>query len=180
MAKSSDCNFFATAEDILKVLRAVEAPYPLRYVLCGLFDESERTVFHGFSSLPALGCAQSGQSHLEPTFLVLPQGATFKVRTVAQRRGGNKYAVDQQANPGTVTIRPGGMYNNSALIAGMVGTIHDDEKAAQLMKAFSSALKRDFTKMKAYLVGPEAKKLHGLGMRLTHSAYAPAEFDLSA
>ena len=174
-------NFFATPKDILMVLRDVEASYPLQYIRSGLFDESERPVFHGFSSLPSLGIAQAGQSHLEPTFLVLPQDDTFKVRTVPQRRGGAKYAVDQQANPGTVAIRPGGLYNDSALIAGMVGTTQHDDKAAKLMKTFSDALKRGgFTKTKSYLVGPEAKKLHSLGMRLTHSVSAPADFDLSA
>src|SRR6266567_4666124 len=169
MATSTAHNFFATAEDILKVLRVVEASYPLQYARCGLFDEPDRPVFHGFSSLPALGIAQAGQSHLEPTFLVMLQGDKLNVRTVPQRRGGEKYAVDQQANPGTVTIRPGGMYNNSTLISGMVGTIHDDEKAAMLMKAFSGVLNQDFTNMKSYLVGPEAGKLYNMGMRLTHN-----------
>jgi hypothetical protein len=180
MSKPTAYNFFATAEDIRKVLRAVEESCPLLYVRCGLFDESERPVFRGFSSLPELGVACTGQSHLEPTFLVLLAEDSPTVRIVPQRRDGNKYAVDQQANPGTVTIRPGGIYENSTLIAGMVGTIHKDEKAATLMNAFSGALKRGFTKTKSYLVGPEAKKLLALGMRLTHSVSAPAEFDLSA
>jgi hypothetical protein len=180
MSASTAYNFFATVEDIRKVLRAVEASSPLLYVRCGLFDESERPVFRGFSSLPELGIAQTGQSHLEPTFLVSLPENNLTVRNVPQRRGGNKYAVDQRINPGTVTIRPGGMYKDFALIAGMVGTIHNDEKAAKLMNAFSDVLKRDFTKTKSYLVGPEAKKLHDLGMRLTHSVSAPAEFDLSA
>jgi hypothetical protein len=179
MATPTAYNFFATAEDILKVFRVVESSYPLQYARCGLFDDSERPVFQGSASLPALGFAQTGQSHLEPTYLVMLQGNNLNVRTVPQRQGGKKYAVDQQANPGTVTIRPGGMYNNSALIAGMVGTVHNDEEAAKLMKAFSSALKRDFTKVKSYLVGQEAQKLQRSGTRLTYSASAPAEFDLS-
>src|SRR6516225_4719613 len=102
MASSTSCNFFATGEDILKVFRIVEASYPLQYALCGLFDDSERKVFQGFSSLLALGVAQTGQSQLEPTFLVMLQGDKLNVRTVPQRRGGKKYAVDQKANPGTV------------------------------------------------------------------------------
>jgi hypothetical protein len=180
MTKSTSHNFFATGNDILNVLRSVEASYPLQYVECGLFNESERPIFNGSSSLPSLGLAQAGQAHLEPTFLVMLQGDRLNVRTVQQRRGGQKYAVDQKANPGTVVIEPGGVYKDSTLIVGTVGTVHEDEKAAKLMKAFSSALKQDFTKMKSYLVGPEAKKLYGSGIRLTHSAFAPAEFDLSA
>lgn len=180
MPTSTAYNFYGTGEDILNVLRVVEASYPLQYVECGLFDERERPIFHSFSSLPALGIAQTGESVGEPTFLVMLEGDKLNVRTVPQRRGGTKYAVDQQANPGTATICPGGMYKHFALIAGMVGTVHHDEKAKKLMKAFSGALKRDFKKMKSYLVGPEAKKLHDSGMRLTISVFAPAEFNLSA
>jgi hypothetical protein len=180
MARSTSYNFFATGGDILKVFHIVEALHQLQYVECGLFDESKRPVFQGFSSLPTLGLAQTGQSQLEPTFLVMLRGDKLNVRAVAQRRGGIKYAVDQQANPGTIMIRPGGMYNDSALIGGMVGTVHHDENAAKLMKAFSSALKKDFKKIKSYLVGAEAQKLQGSGVRLTHSVGAPAEFDLSA
>ncbi len=47
-SKSTTFNFFATADDLSEVLRSVEATYPLQYVQCGLFDESDRTVFHGF------------------------------------------------------------------------------------------------------------------------------------
>ncbi len=102
------------------------------------------------------------------------------MRPVPQRRGGTKYAVDQQANPGTVVIRPGGKYGDSALIAGMVGTVHHDAQAEMLLKAFSTPLRRDFTRVKSYIVGPEAKKLHDRGLRLTKSLHAPPELDLSA
>lgn len=177
--KSIAYTFFATAKDMSKVLRIVEACHALQYAKCGLFDKPDCPVFDKLSSLPDFGVAHVGDSNLEPTFLVLPKGAKLHVRTVPQRRGGKKYAVDQLANPGTVVIRPGGMYRDSAVIAGMVGTVHHDEKAATLMKAFSSSLKGDFTRVKSYIVGPEARKLHDLGVRLTTSLAAPQEFDLS-
>src|SRR5215467_6635938 len=110
MAEPTALNFYATAEDILKVFRMVEASCPLQYAMCGLFDEPERPLFQGVASLPALGVAEAGKSQLEPTFLVMLEGCKVNVRTVPQRRGGTKYAVDQKANPGTVMVRPGGLY----------------------------------------------------------------------
>lgn len=178
MAASSH-NFFATHEDILALLRDVETSCLLEYAECGLFDEFERSIFRGFSSLPGLGVAKTGESVREPTFLVMFQGHKLTVRTVPQRRGGAKYAIDQEGNPGTVAIRPAGLYNDSVLIAGMVGTVHHDENAIKLIRLFSTALKRDFKKIKSYLVGPEAKKLHDSGLRLTHNVRAPASLNLS-
>jgi hypothetical protein len=99
---------------------------------------------------------------------------------VPQRRGGIKYAIDQLENPGSVVIRPGGILGESALIAGMVGTVHHDKKAESLFRAFSDTLKQDFIKVKSYFVGPEAKKLHDRGKRLTKSLNAPKERDLSS
>jgi hypothetical protein len=171
--------FYATSDDIQNILHTVEANYELQYIKCGLFDSPARPVFYSFSSLPELGLALTGQSILEPTFLIMFQGIELRVREVSQRRGGNKYAIDQKANPGTVALRPGGIYKDSALIAGMVGTIHSDEKAVKLMKAFSSALHRDFTKIKSYLVGLQARGMYFSGMRLTHSVKAPVDFNLS-
>jgi hypothetical protein len=65
-------NFFATAEDIQKVLMAVEASHKLQYILCGMFDSPDQPIFYRFSSLPGLGVALTGQSQLEPTFLAMP------------------------------------------------------------------------------------------------------------
>ncbi len=178
--KSASYNFFATQHDISNVLRAVEAAHPLQYIEAGLFDESERPVFQGFASVPELGRAQVGDSNLEPIFLVLLKGARLTVRTVPQRRGGTKYAVDQLANAGSVVIRPGGKYDDATLISGMVGTVHHDKTAEMLIEAFSHMLHRDFTKVKSYFVGREAMKLHHTGMRLTKSLNGPKEFDLSA
>jgi hypothetical protein len=163
-----------------KVLLTVGAGHALQYARCGLFDSEDCPVFDELLSLPHFGIAQTGDSNFEPTYLVLPKGTSVNVRTVPQRRGGTKYAVDQLVNPGTVVIRPGGKYRDVAVIAGMVSTVHRDGTADKLMKAFSASLKTDFVRVKSYAVGPEAKKLHDLGLRLTKSVQMRQEFDLSA
>jgi hypothetical protein len=173
-------NFFATAADMSKVLLTVGADHALQYARCGLFDSPECPVFDELLSLPNFGVAQVGDSNFEPTFLVLPKGTRVNVRTIPQRRGGTKYAVDQLINPGTVVVRPGGKYRDVAVIAGMVSTVHHDGTAERLMKAFSTSLKREFARVKSYTVGPEARSLYDLGLRLTRSVQTPQEFDLSA
>jgi hypothetical protein len=47
------------------------------------------------------------------------------------------------------------------------------------MKRFNSAVKKTFTKVKAFYVGPKALELLERGMRLTISAQSPREFDLT-
>lgn len=177
--KSKVCNIFGTAEDLIEVLQEVESQRPLKYVRVGLFEGAERPVFSGFSSLPDLGIAQTGDSNFEPTFLVLPLEVPFQVRAVPQRRGGVKYAVDQQENPGSIVIRPGGRYGDVAVIAGMVGSVHDDDETENLLSDFSEALEKHFTRVKSYLVGPGARKLLSSGTRLTKDVNSPKEFDLA-
>jgi hypothetical protein len=80
------------------------------------------------------------------------------------------------ANPGTITLRPSGKYGDSAVIAGMIGTVHRDLAAEELMRVF---LKATFVKVKSYSVGPAARKLLGTGVRFTASIHSPTEFDLN-
>ena len=173
-------NFYATCEDLMVLLQDVELRFAVKYVECGLFDDSARPVYPTHSSIPSLGLAQSGDSNFEPTFLVLPLEASLKVRAVAQRRGGTKFAVDQLENPGTVAFKPGGRHGAAAVIAGMVGSVHSDDIATDLLKAFCQALTRHFTIMRSYSVGTNAKSLHDSGARLTKSVGSPPQFDLVA
>jgi hypothetical protein len=177
--KSTIGNIFATRDDLVPVLQEVELRHALKYLECGLFGDAERPVFHSSSELENLGISVAGDSNLEPTFLVLRSQASLKVREVLQRRGGIKYAVDQMNNPESIALKPGGRYGDSAIIAGMVGTVHHDKVAGELMAAFLKAFKARFTRVKSYMVGPEALKLLNLGFRLTKSISSPREFDLA-
>jgi hypothetical protein len=82
------------------------------------------------------------------------------------------------ANPGTVVLRLGGKYLDSAVISGMVGTVKDDRTARELLKAFSDEIQRRFTAIKGCWVGPSALSLLRAGSRLTNSATAHFEYDL--
>jgi hypothetical protein len=165
-------HFFAAKDDLSTVLDAVEARCDVSYVECGLFDAPDRQPFSSFRFLPT--------ESPERRFLLLLKGAVCDVRKVAQRRGGFKFAVDQMANPGTAVLRLGFELNESQLIAGEVGTIHDDENASFLVRVFSAEVERRFKRIKAFWVGPEAMaRLEG-GARLTTNINSPKEYDLRA
>jgi hypothetical protein len=166
--------FFATNSDLRSVLEAVEGHCRIQYIECGLFDVADRPVFATFSLRPTDYAPGSADC-----FLVFSQEGTCKIRTVAQRRGEPKYAVDQMVNPGTVVLKPGVEMNDSALVAGTMGTIHDDNTSSMLMRIFAAEVKRRFQRIKDYWVGPQAKTRFDSGARLTHSLTAPPEYDLS-
>ena len=176
--KTTSYNFFAVQEDLTLVFRAAERQLSLKYVETGLFDDPQRMVLTSFLELPNLGLAQTGNSNSEPTFLVLLSDAKVQVRTVPQRRGAMKYGVDQLENPGTVVIRPGGRFGDSALIAGMLGTVHTDSDALAILQAFCKPVEQLFTKTRSYFVGPGAGELFELGVRLTKNVKNSKEFDL--
>jgi hypothetical protein len=49
----------------------------------------------------------------------------------------------------------------------------------ELMRRFHEAIKRNFSKIRAYYVGPEAYELLKRGKRLTINEHAAREFDLT-
>jgi hypothetical protein len=165
--------FFATNSDLCSVLDAVEAQCGIKYIECGLFDVADRPALATFRLRPTDYAPGSANC-----FLVLSQEGNCKVRTVAQRRGGPKYAVDQMANPGTVVLKPG-IENDSALVAGTMGTIHGDNTSSMLMRIFAVEVKSRFQRIKGYWVGPQANTRFNSGTRLTHSITAPPEYDLA-
>lgn len=167
-------HFFATNDDLSTVLDAVEARHQISYVECGLFDDPVRPSFSSFRSLPEPLAQGSSEQ-----FLVLFRRSACNVRAVAQRRGGLKYAVDQQANPGTVALKPGSEFDGSVLVAGSVGTIHADEGAFRLMETFAAEFKQQFNPVKGIWVGPEAKRRLDIGARLTMAVGSPKECDLT-
>lgn len=177
--KSRTILFFAVQADLRPVLQAVEAKIVVHFVECGMFDSDVIDRRTNMSAFPELGIAKHGNANLEDMFLVLPGTASVVVRPVPQRRGGLKYAIDQIENPGTVVLRPGGAWGDSAVIQGMVGSVHGDPIAKQLMAFFSKEIKTRFTNIKGVWVGDVALQLLDSGMRLSAGVSSPREYDLA-
>jgi hypothetical protein len=172
-------NIFATRSDLEAGIRAVESTRKLQYVLCGLFDTPALIAYSSLLDVENLGTSQHGDHIRGKRFLVIGAFRQVDVRVVPQRRGGTKYAVDQEANPGSITILPGGLFQNRCLLAGQIGTVADDEEALALYRDFASLVTKGFKRVKTYKVGPEALALLQRGVRLTTGADTPTEYDLT-
>lgn len=176
---SKQTHFFATREDLEPGLRTLEKN-PLKYVLCGLFPSESAPAFESLLALESLGRASQGNSTLCDQYLVLPRGAELKIRSVPQRKGGTKYAVDQLANPVSIIFQPGGRFGENALIVGSAGTASEHPESLALLRSFGQAVTRGFKKVRQYLVGTEALNLQQRGVRLiTMHVDEDREYDLS-
>jgi hypothetical protein len=179
MARNTSMELFCTGADALRIFADVEAEGPFTYALTGLFTSDRPLVYDGSSELPSLGTARHGETVLEDAFMVVRRDAPIAVRTVPQRAGGMRYAVDPLANPDSVVIKPGGHFGEDVLIAGQMGGGGETPTALWLGGLFRAAIRHHFRRFKSYWVGPEAEQQWKAGVRLTHSVKASRLYDLT-
>lgn len=179
MSKSKTIHFFATKRDLESLLAAVESQRRLQYVQSGMFDSPETVVVTSGLHIPNLGFAPSGDHNHEPWWLVMDPDAKISIESVPQRRGGTRYAIDQRLNPHTVSFSGGGVYQESCVIDGNVGTCTDDSTSIDLVNVFAREVRRQFKRIKSFYVGQEAEQLLDAGYRLTIGVNASREIDLS-
>lgn len=172
-------DFFATRRDLEEVLRAVESATALQYVEAGLFEGPPPAAMDSLLAWPDLGVSKHGDQAHEVTFLVAERGARVEVREVPQRRGGVRHAIDQQINPATISLCPGGVFGDAAIIAGSIGTISGDAASRALFRLFDRAIASRFEKIRSYRVGAEAAAMLDAGARLTARVKAPPLYDLA-
>jgi hypothetical protein len=166
------CNFFSAGADLQVVLEAVETTRSLRYVVAGRYSTPE---VPGVGSWQALGSLAKADA-----ILVSEQQFPLEFRSVRQSAGGVAYFVDELQNPSAVTLALGTEVSPRLLLPGMVGTAAKNGPAAALFRAYRSAFEKHFLKVKAYWVGPTAVEYWRAGARLTVSAEASTEFDLTS
>jgi hypothetical protein len=171
--------FFATKEDILLILNAVEQKGPLRYVRMDHFTNPVYESFARGAEIPNLGKASAASAISCDSFLISESTVTTQVRPIKTAAGVERFCVDQLVNPDTVTFTPGGIWNEDILLHGRIATVSESQASQELMKRFRIALNKDFTKIKSFLVGPKALTLLKAGKRLTISAQSPQDFDLT-
>jgi hypothetical protein len=172
--------FYAVKEDLLPVLELVESKSSLKYALTGNFLKSEIEesicVFDSGAQIPHLGTANADSAVACDGFLVCERATPINLRTVGQH--GERVCVDQLANPESVTLRPGGIWHGDVLLHGTLGTASNSPVSQSLMKRFHAAIKKTFSKVQDYYVGPEAYCLLERGWRLTAATQSPPECDL--
>ena len=172
-------HFFAIEEDILPVLGAVEQVAPLKYVRTGNLTIPDFDVFTHGADIPNLGRANADSATSCESFLVTGRTVSVNVRPIRAVGGGERYCMDQLINPDTIGFTPAGIWNEEIVLSGRLGTASESAISQELMKRFHSAVRKQFTKIKAFWVGPKALVFLNAGKRLTDAVQCPREFDLT-
>lgn len=164
-------NFYALQADITCVLAYVETKLKLKYLLAGRCSQLPEP--RNWRQLETLGRATSKNAISSATFLVAKEETQIVPRQI-----GDQFVFDQLLNPDTVIFTPSGLWDDSTILSGRVATASTTRNARTLMSLFHSGFQKNFQKVRAYFVGPEALRCSKSGMRLTSSVQSPPEYDL--
>src|SRR5262249_41001516 len=124
-----------------------------------------------------LGIAHKGDRVHEKAYLVADASVEIKIEEIHRRKGGIRYSVGLEKNPEAFGFEPGGLFQSRCLISGSIGTATGNPTSIALCRAFIRAIRKDFTKIKSYWLGPEALQFLDAGMRLTPSVNAAPMLD---
>jgi hypothetical protein len=172
----SQINFYATRKDLLDLLDDFESRREVRYAEAGMFDRDDVFVYWTAMEIPNLGAIDAPNPHQGRILLVGGADVQFSMRAVPQRRGGMKFALDQKENPDTVSLLPGGQFDDQTVVAGNFATCTDSAASLALLGLLSQIAKEKWKEIKSYLVGPQAEAVLDAGGRLT--AGLRPEYDL--
>lgn len=173
--------FFAIQGDLLPVIEIVESKAPLRYTLSGNFRAQDLQggprLLNSAVEIPNLGVASDKSASGCTAYLACECDTAVSLRRF-QGNDGPRVCVDLLANPDAVMFTPAGQWNESVVLYGSVGATSGTKTSEALVRRFRSALKKVFTKVQTYFVGPRALELLKSGRRLTIAEQSPLEFDL--
>lgn len=170
--------FFALRDDLLLVLNDVEERMPLKYVRFGRLSSPRYESLDRGSAIPFLGLASADSVASCTSFVVSSRDTSLAIREVSTSQG-SVFFMDQLINPDSVTLTPGGVRGEGVLLHGRVATASDTAASQHLMRLFGSAIRKRFSKIKAFYVGPAARRMLEAGSRLTVSVNSPRELDLT-
>ena len=171
-------SLFATRADCEPFLQIIETTTALNYMRCGLFVKEELILYNTYLSIDDFGTTFQGAAVGENRYLIAPSDTQIQVRAVPQRKGGVLYAIDQWDNPTSIILQPGGRYRDKYVISGQLGTISDDPVSVNLYRSFLREIRKRFTYIGSYWVGPEALQLCKEGVCLTHDISASKDYCL--
>jgi hypothetical protein len=174
----SSIYFFATREDWLPVIRAVEAGEALKYVSTETSPAPHFKTYSSAADIPTLGRATSESGVTSDSYLVMLASLEPQSRQAGHPGREVWYLMDQLINPDTLTFIPAGVWNGDVLLSGSLDTAWDTDISKALMKRFQKEIRRRFKKIKSDWVGPEAERWLDAGKRLTGAQQQPREYDL--
>jgi hypothetical protein len=172
-------HLFAAIDDLVPVLREVEAKHPVKYVRMRSNPTGGVEEFASAVDLPDLGRASAPSAVGCDSYLVTGRDLAVHPRRIVSNDGTVWFAIDQVLNPDTVEISPGGIWEDDVVLSGRVATLPGSEYADTLVRAYRNAVRKHFVRIRAFWVGPRARSLLDAGKRLTMAVQSPREYDLA-
>jgi hypothetical protein len=173
-------HFYATREDLLPVLASVEDKLDVRYTLMDEYSSKDIDFFHQGRDLPTLSQPSPSESAANgPAYLVTLGAEPARPRELPAFDGRTRLVIDQLENPASTVLLHGGRYGKHVLLYGRVATTSRAPTALKLQRAFESAIRKSFVRIKAFYIGQAAAVLLDSGVRLTSAVQSPREYDLS-
>lgn len=180
--KSKQTMFFAIEDDLYPSLKELERNFEIEYILMGSFETNEVIRYFSFSEIPHIGYTNwSSWAGLDHRYLIVPKDSFVEIEEVAQRRGGVRFIIDPMKNPNVVAFCTGGIYTKkeNVIIAGTVtGSVPEFEFSVAVYKLLASRIKKKFSRIGAFYVGPKAEEKLKEGWRLVTNEKSPKEYDL--
>lgn len=172
--------FFATTSDLNQGLARLEKHRPVLYVETGLLDAPDPAVFESSASILNLGMSVSGDHEASTISLLIDPDTEIVTKEVPQRRGGIKFNLDCYTIPDSITVFFRGQFLDQSLIYHTVSGVDKTSKQSQsLYRAFNRLVLKDYKKIGAFWVSPEAVQWLDSGKRLTPSVKADRRMDLA-
>lgn len=170
--------FFATKNDLIGLIKKIEAEKEIKYFTAGLLNAEELKEYPSLIENIETEKVKFGDCNLCQRYLIVSRETNIKVREVPQYSGGIKYAVDQKVNDTSVIFRPCGIFEEGkAIIQGELSTLHSTKGSVDIFNKVAKKFKHGFVKIKGYFIGNEALKYHNAGWRLTQNVTSPIEYD---
>lgn len=119
--------FYATACDLTPVLSFLEAQKKLQYTPMHDVASDRPQIYLSYAEIPDFGRTNNPTAVHNPTYLVALQGTAVQVEAIYPRTGGVNFAIGQNLNKDTVTLSPGGMYGQNALLYGSIATVSESD-----------------------------------------------------
>jgi hypothetical protein len=171
-------DFYASAADLLDLLRAFEEGTPVKYALAGAFKERATPAYESVAAIPELGTATRTSRLYDRQFLVLPRDIPLRIKPIEQQAGGTLFYADGSLNPEAIVMCPGGLFHKTCLLEGCVGMNNLNPAARRLFQTLARLLRKRFRRVGDAYVGPEALAMLKKGFRLSYDAEANRGQDL--
>jgi intein/homing endonuclease len=148
-------HFFATKEDLIEVLSAIETRRPIKYVKTGHYDSQNFLIYNSAKDFSTLGISKYGD-HQTEVYLILDKEIDLVIEKKTREDGSIRYSIahgGNYPNKTSICFFPGGFYKKKFLVSGHFDTIRKEKESKTLYSLFTRNFRKLFTKIGSFYVG---------------------------